>query len=132
MRYASSVAILSLSAVALTGCGSGASYSERMAYLRKIANRGVETHNFIVSQGAKISSNRCSDAYDALQDNKPPSDQGDGVTSSVWLAEVKQFFVDSCVSGLPKPVPGQIPASPLSPSAPASSKPSPVSPSSPR
>lgn len=84
-----------------------------MNYLRKVTNRGVETHNLLYSQGAAINAKRCGDAYDGLEDPNIPEDLGDGGTSPQWRAQVRQFFVDSCVTGLPKPVPGQ--ATPTTP-----------------
>ncbi|NEA24576.1 hypothetical protein [Actinomadura bangladeshensis] len=77
-----------------------------MAYLRKVANRGAETHNLLAAQGATTDVKRCSAAYDGLKED-PPNDLGASGESTEWLAQVRQFFVDSCVTGLPKPVPGQ-------------------------
>ena len=99
----------------VTACSS-ASYSERMAYLRKTANRGVETHNLLYSQGAEIDAKRCSAAYDGLGDDDIPSDVTGSSPSREWLDQVRQFFVDSCVTGLPKPVPGQATTPPPAPS----------------
>jgi hypothetical protein len=54
-----------------------------MAYLKKIANQGVETHRLILSEGAVTSTKRCTDAYNGLQDNlNPPSDEGYGMGAS--------------------------------------------------
>jgi hypothetical protein len=98
-----------------------------MNYLRKIANRGVETHNLLYSQGAHIDPKRCDAAYNGLQDNNPPGDTPTGGVSDAWAGQVRQFFVDSCVTGLPKPVPGQAtpttpPPTSATPSTPAPSK----------
>jgi len=117
-----------LTATALTACSSGASYTERMNYLRKVANRGVETHNLLYSQGARIDPKRCGDAYDGLADDDIPDDIDDGGgTTPEWQSQVRQFFVDSCVTGLPKPVPGQAtpttpPPTSATPTSPAPSK----------
>lgn len=114
-----------LAILAAAGCSS-ASYSERMTYLRKVANRGVETHNLLAAQGARIDAKRCSAAYDGLEDDDVPDDIAGGGESVEWSNQVRQFFVDSCVTGLPKPVPGQTtpPAKTTTP-APASSSPKP-------
>jgi hypothetical protein len=90
-----------------TGCGNAASYAERMTYLEKMASEGVQTHWLIVSQGGITTSKRCTDAYGGLQDQNPPDDTGTGVPSQNWLNQVQAFFVESCVTGLPKAVPGQ-------------------------
>lgn len=105
------------SLLAVSACAS-ASYTTRMAYLRKMANRGVETHNLLASQGAKIDAKRCTDAYNGLRDNSHPNDEN-GESSDAWLNQIQQFFVDSCVTGYPKPVPGDssqpAPKTPLMP-----------------
>jgi hypothetical protein len=104
-------AIATSAAVALTACSTAASYQTRMAYLRKIANRGVETHNLLASQGAQITVKRCGDAFEGLKDESPPTDTDPG-PSKAWVDQIKQFFVDSCVTGYPKPVPGDTPQRP--------------------
>jgi hypothetical protein len=103
--------------VALAGCSSDATYDERMNYLRKVAQRGADTHTLIASQEANIDKPRCERAFNALNTDDEP------YTSDTYFdGQIKEFFVDSCISGKPKPVPGD-PA----PSAPAVS--SPVAPS---
>lgn len=113
------VAAAALLALSLTACS--ASYDERMAYLREVASRGAETHKLLASQGARIDAKRCGAAYDGLADDDIPSDLGGGSESTEWRAQVRQFFVDSCVTGLPKPVPGQSSPPPTSPSLPPKS-----------
>jgi len=110
VRAAILVAMLAVLAGLATGC-SGASYAQRMAYLEKMANEGVQTHRLIVSQGGTTTAKRCTDAYGGLQDQNVPDDTGAGAPSQPWLDQVQAFFVESCVTGLPKAVPGQ-PASP--------------------
>lgn len=114
-------------AVLLAGCAT-ASYEERMAYLRKVAQQGADTHQLLVSQEApKIDQERCRDAWGGLRTNDAPSDMPGGGTTQQWQAQIEQFFVDSCVSGKPKPVPdGVSPAS-----SPSTSPPSPTTPSHP-
>ena len=103
----------------ISGCSAPASFAERMAYLQKVANEGVQTHRLIVSQGGVTTMKRCTDAYGGLQDQDPPSDQGDGASpSQAWLDQIQAFFVESCATGLPKAVPG-LPA--VSPSGSSSS-----------
>ncbi|MFF4417444.1 hypothetical protein ACFYY8_33385 [Streptosporangium sp. NPDC001559] len=105
-----------------TAC-SVASYDEKMAYLRTVAKRGVEIHNLLASQGAAIDAKRCTTAYEGLNDDLPRDEVTDGL-SQEWMTQVQTFFVDSCVSGLPKPVPGQMPAPPQSPTPSGSPSPS--------
>ncbi|WP_163554601.1 hypothetical protein [Candidatus Frankia alpina] len=97
----------------LAACSSPsvANYDARMAYLRATAARGVETHRLLASQGAKIDPKRCQAAYDGLARNDIPTDAKESGTDSTivtdaWASQVNAFFVDSCVSGLPRPVPG--------------------------
>jgi len=91
----------------ITGCSGPASFADRMAYLKKIANQGVETHRLILSEGAVTSTKRCTDAYNGLQDNlNPPSDEGYGMgASDAWMNQIQAFFVESCTTGLPQAVP---------------------------
>jgi hypothetical protein len=110
VRAAILVAMLAALAGLATAC-SGASYAERMAYLGKMASEGLQTHRLIVSQGGTTTAKRCTDAYSALQDQNVPDDSGVGSPSQEWIDQIQAFFVESCVTGLPKPVPGQ-PASP--------------------
>ena len=91
----------------ITGCSGPASFADRMAYLKKMANEGVQTHNLIVSGGGVTTPNRCTDAYNGLQDQNPPDDLGyDAGPSQAWLDQIQAFFVESCATGLPKAVPG--------------------------
>jgi hypothetical protein len=74
--------LIPIAAVALVaGCGGGASYSDRMNYLERMAHEGVQTHALLVSQGAPISVKRCTSAYNGLRDQNPPDDTGTGVPS---------------------------------------------------
>jgi hypothetical protein len=91
----------------VSGC-SPAPYEERMNYLRKVAQQGAETHQLLASQEAKIDMERCKAAYGGLKDlGNRPADLGGGSLSNEWTTQIEQFFVDSCVSGKPKPVPGE-------------------------
>ncbi|MFC7593629.1 hypothetical protein ACFQYP_65390 [Nonomuraea antimicrobica] len=93
--------------LAATGCT--ASYDTRMTYLRTTAQRGVDTHKLLYSQEARIDKARCERAYDGsgVVDEAPHVETIDG--REAWHAQVKEFFVDSCLSGKPKPVPADLP-----------------------
>jgi len=92
----------------VSGCGV-ASFTERMTYLEKVANEGVQTHRLIVGEGSKTDEKRCTDAFNGLNDwDAAPSDDGIGGHTADWLNQIQAFFVQSCVTGLPKPVPGQL------------------------
>jgi hypothetical protein len=78
-----------------------------MTYLEKMANEGVQTHKLVVGEGSVTTMKSCTNAYGALQDQNPPSDQWGGGESQDWLNEIQTFFVQSCVTGLPKSVSGQ-------------------------
>ncbi|MEV0590656.1 hypothetical protein [Nonomuraea cavernae] len=92
-----------------------------MAFLRKSANRGVDTYKLLYSQEAKIDKARCERAFNGsgASSDMPPDMQTGGSTPQ-WQAQVKEFFVDSCISGKPKPVPGDLPDPSTSPSVPSS------------
>ena len=78
-----------------------------MAYLTKVANEGVQTHRFIIGEGGSTDQNLCTDAFNGLNDwDSAPSDEGMGERSGDWLNQIQAFFVQSCVTGLPKAVPG--------------------------
>lgn len=127
VRAATAGSVLMLAAILglIAGCSSGASFAVRMAYLQKVANEGVQTHRLIASQGGVTTTKRCTDAYGGLQDQDPPSDQDDDTASQGWLNQIQAFFVESCVTGLPKAVPGQSTGSPSgSPSSSPSGSPS--------
>lgn len=102
------------------GCSAPASFAQRMAFLQKVSNEGVETHRLIVSQGGTTTTKRCTDAYGGLSDPSIPDDQADGeAPSDAWLGQIQSFYVESCVTGLPQAVPG-VPTSSPSGSATAS------------
>lgn len=121
-----SAALLAVAAVG-AGCSGPASYDERMAYLRTVAKQGAETHQLLVDQAAPaIDIKRCTDAWTGLQDQSSfPSDTSAGSAqpyTEEWARQIQQFFVDSCVSGKPKPVPGDpVPSANPSPAAPSTS-----------
>lgn len=97
----------------VAGCTDYADYDERLTYLRTVAQRGADTHALIVSQEANIDRQRCERAFDGLllNDDAPDIDWV-GNELQKWQAQIKEFFVDSCISGKPKPVPGDPAASP--------------------
>jgi hypothetical protein len=97
----------------ISGCSGPASYAERMAYLKTMANEGVQTHQLIVSEGGVTTAKRCTDAYNGLQDPNPPSDIGYGSgPSDAWASQIQAFFIESCATGLPKTVPAASTSSP--------------------
>ncbi|MFF0874496.1 hypothetical protein [Micromonospora aurantiaca (nom. illeg.)] len=99
-------AALALSLVAaLTACTKSASYDERMEYLRKVAQRGADTHDLLKSQEAAIDKERCERAYAGLNGSDAPHVESYDDPDS-FLKQIKEFFVDSCISGKPKAVPG--------------------------
>jgi hypothetical protein len=92
-----------LAVVVLTGCAPAATYEQRIDYLRKVAVRGAETHALLVAQQVTtIDKKRCEDAYAGLAGSDIPDDTSGAGASQPWLQQVQQFFVDSCVSGVPK------------------------------
>ncbi|MFI7644355.1 hypothetical protein [Nonomuraea sp. NPDC049400] len=79
-----------------------------MTYLRTAAQRGVDTYKLLHSQEAHIDKARCERAYNGsgVIDEAPYVEPSDG--REAWHAQVKEFFVDSCLSGKPKPVPADL------------------------
>lgn len=72
----------------LTAC-SGASFAERMAYLGKVANQGVQTHRLIVSEGGATDEKRCTDAFNGLNNwENAPSDDGMGGRTIDWQNQI--------------------------------------------
>lgn len=55
----------------LTGCSDVATYQQRMDYLRKTTPRGVEAHQLLRSQGARIDAKRCEAVYRGLVSDIP-------------------------------------------------------------
>ncbi|MEU5869597.1 hypothetical protein ABZ815_51130 [Nonomuraea sp. NPDC047529] len=99
-----------ITAIATIGCSPASTYDQRMTYLRKVAGRGVDTYKLLYSQEAQIDKGRCERAFvgNGVINDAPDDVTGGGETPE-WRAQVKEFFVDSCISGKPKPVPGDLP-----------------------
>lgn len=106
LAAAAAVAVVTVAA----GC-SDSTYEERLTFLHKVAERGVDTYKLLYSQEAKIDKERCERAFNGSgADGDAPSDMATGGRTPQWQGQIKEFFVDSCVSGKPKPLPGQSPA----------------------
>lgn len=106
MRSRQVILVLTLgAAVPLAGCTAAASFEERMDYLRQVARQGAETHDLLAAQEApRIDKERCDRAFNGVVRSEDfPSDQSSGGQSREWAAQIREFFVDSCVSGKPKP-----------------------------
>lgn len=88
-------------------CTDSFSYDEHVEYLRTTVQRGVETHRLLVSQAAQPTVERCGAAFDGTVTDIPadvPETRPSRV-SEQWLEQVRAFFIDSCVSGKPRPIP---------------------------
>lgn len=93
--------------VLVAGCtGEPATYDEKNAYLRTVALRGAEQHAFLTSQETKIDRARCDAVFKGLINDIPNDSTSDSFATEPWYEQVQAYFVDSCVSGKPKPVPG--------------------------
>jgi hypothetical protein len=110
MRPRHAIPTLALVAVLpLSGCSSSAATTEeRLAYLREVAQQGADTGNLLRAQEApKIDKERCGRAFDGLTRRADyPSDLADGGVSKEWSLQIREFFVDSCVSGKAKATSG--------------------------
>lgn len=115
------VAAVTAAAVAFTaGCGS--TYDERINYLRLTAQRGAAMHTYLAAQEATIDKARCERAYEGSRAWADAPADGGTTLSDEWRAQIQEFYVDSCLSGKPKAVPGDV-----LPSGSASPGPSPAS-----
>lgn len=82
---------------------------ERLDYLRQIAQQGAETGVLLRDQEAPdINKDRCGRAFEGLtRPEDYPSDLPNGEVSKNWSAQIREVFVDSCVSGKAKAKPGE-------------------------
>jgi len=99
MRQPSVVVALVVGAL-LAGCGHSAE-AARGAYLRTVAQRGVEAHDQLRSQGAGIDPTHCSQVYATLSRDHGLPSYNSGTASLGWHQQVEATFVDSCVAGQP-------------------------------
>jgi hypothetical protein len=110
MRSRHAIPTLALVAVLpLTGCTSStATTQDRIAYLRQVAKQGAEVGDLLRDQDApRIDKERCGKAFDAVTRREDyPADTNSGGVSAEWAAQIREFFVDSCVSGEPKSASG--------------------------
>jgi hypothetical protein len=110
MRSRHAIPTLALVAVLpLAGCTSSTATTEdRIAYLRQVAKQGAEVGDLLRDQGApRIDKARCGKAFDAVTRREDyPADTNSGGVSDGWAAQIREFFVDSCVSGEPKSTSG--------------------------
>ncbi|HYQ69167.1 hypothetical protein [Actinophytocola sp.] len=93
----------------VAGCtSSAATTQERIVYLRQVAAQGAETGDLLRDQEAPdIDKARCARAFEGLtRPEDYPADQDNGSASKEWAAQIREFFIDSCVSGKPKSAPG--------------------------
>jgi hypothetical protein len=93
----------------VAGCSSSAATTqERIVYLRQVAAQGAETGALLRDQEAPdIDKARCARAFEGLtRPEDYPADQDNGGASKEWSAQIREFFIDSCVSGKPKSAPG--------------------------
>ncbi len=94
----------------LSACDSTIPTTEdRLAYLRQVAQQGAETGRLLRDQQAPdIDKERCGRAFDGLtRPEDYPADQPSGGVSKEWAAQIREFFIDSCVSGKARATPGE-------------------------
>lgn len=80
------------------------STEERLEYLREVARQGAEAGTLLRDQEApNIDKARCGRAFEGLtRPEDYPSDQPNGGVSKEWAAQIREVFIDSCVSGKAK------------------------------
>lgn len=87
--------VLTLSAVALTGCS--ATYDEKVRHLEEVAQRGVEVHKIIEDlEGEEADEEQCREASKVLNKDYPRIEEQD---REAWIELVEGVFVSACVSG---------------------------------
>ncbi|MEV4574871.1 hypothetical protein AB0K16_16595 [Nonomuraea jabiensis] len=62
-KSAATIAAAAVITVAVAGCSSS-TYDERMSFLRKVANRGVDIYKLLYSQESRIDKARCERAFE--------------------------------------------------------------------
>ncbi|MET8833921.1 hypothetical protein ABZV78_08400 [Micromonospora sp. NPDC004540] len=105
-RYAAATLSLSLAAL-LTACTSGASHDEQMKYLDKMAQRGVEAHAVLKSQGGAGDPDKCEGIYglyNGRHGNDAP-DVGSYDEKVALLEEGEGLFMNRCMNGAPSSAP---------------------------
>lgn len=84
-------------------------YDAHVTYLQTTVQRGVEAHRLLVSQGATPTVERCGAAFDGtvtdIPQDHPEAYQPENRLTKQWQEQVRAFFIDSCTSGKPTPVP---------------------------
>ncbi|MFG1892169.1 hypothetical protein ACGFIR_30420 [Micromonospora sp. NPDC049051] len=85
-----------------TGCGHP-SYDERMQYLDKVSQQGIDYRVKLYEQKTAPSKDACAIGYELL-DQSPPRD-GDLASSAKWLDRVEEAYIKSCMTGELKPKP---------------------------
>jgi hypothetical protein len=121
------------SALLLVGGCSAASYDQKIDYLHTVAERGAQMHTTLVNEQEKPTQPRCTAAYTALigtdkvtipnggsgleahapedaPNDVDVADGGPGVSPD-YAGQISDFYITSCVTGVPKPTPGQPSAS---------------------
>jgi len=113
----------------LAACGSAASYDQKIDYLRTAATRGAQMHATLLGEQEKPDRSRCTTAYGALtgtdhvavnsndvavNNDYVPGDApkdldfstpfDDAEVSQGYADQIKDFYITSCVTGVPKPV----------------------------
>lgn len=86
----------------MVGCSPAVpSTQDRLDYLRQVAVKGAETGTLLRDQEAPdIDKARCGRAFEGLtRPEDYPSDMPGGGVSKEWAGQIREVFIDSCVSG---------------------------------
>jgi hypothetical protein len=98
MRVATAFASFSIAALLLSACGT--SYADRVAYLREVGLRGIETHNLLSAQNTQVTRESCENANTALNDDLPVlSENPTDVEKQAFSKLVEETFIKACVLG---------------------------------
>lgn len=93
------------------GCADAAPYDERMAFLDEMSVKGIEYRQQLQAQATVPDEAACTIGWGLL---KPaiPLDRWDTSPTPQWIAQVKEAYVKSCMTGepIPKPDVSGIPA----------------------
>lgn len=91
----------------MVGCGFAwreAPYDERMAFLDKMTQAGIEYRTDLLDQGTAISEEACRTGYNLLDPDKPYDDTPRFQTDK-WKDQIEEAYIKGCLTGQARPKP---------------------------
>lgn len=104
LRGVLATSLTTAAVLALTACGPDMSWEQKLDALRAAGERGADAHYVLLTQNQQPTKQTCTDNYRVFMGDRdsPPSEWGDGDSSSEWRDLHLSYFVDSCISGQPR------------------------------